>query len=83
MHPRYMQTIAEQVGEPGGFPDWDDAQEIASTKLLIVTTNGSTLYYCISPDIQAGELALVYEGDIDPAPCGRALDELFLQRLEW
>ncbi len=34
MHPRYMQTIAEQAGEPDGLTDWDEEQEIASTAFL-------------------------------------------------
>ncbi|MFE9204267.1 hypothetical protein [Micromonospora sp. NPDC007230] len=83
MHPRYMETIAERAGEPDGFPDWDEVQEIASTRLLLITSNGSQLDYCVSPDIETDMLALVHEGDIDPTPYGKALDNLFMLRFEW
>lgn len=40
MHPRHMQTVAEQAGEPDGITDWDEEQETASTRLLLVASNG-------------------------------------------
>jgi hypothetical protein len=82
MPPRLMQTIAEQAGEPGGLEDWDSEQDIVSTRLVVVTTNGGPVDYCVSPDLDPGELAVVYEGDIDPTPYGTALDALLMRRLD-
>lgn len=82
MHPRHMQTIAERAGRPDGLPDWDEAQRVPSTRLLLISSNGSQLNCCVSPDIGTDELALVHEGDIDPTPYGRALDEMLMLRLE-
>ena len=76
MHPRHMQTVAEQAGEPGGIADWDEVLEIASTRLLLVTSDGGGLDYCVSPDLEADHLALVFEADIDPTPYGPALDTM-------
>ncbi|SBT44447.1 hypothetical protein [Micromonospora narathiwatensis] len=81
MHPRHMRTIAEQAGEPDGLADWDEEQEIASTRLLLVTSNGGMVDYCVSPDLDVDELAVVFEGDIDPTPYGPALDRLLTRRL--
>ncbi|MFG1779201.1 hypothetical protein ACGFIG_22600 [Micromonospora sp. NPDC049048] len=82
VHPRHMQTVAEQAGEPDGLADWDEEQEIASTRLLLVASNGGMVNYCVSPDLEPGELAIVFEGDIDPTPYGEALDRLLVRRLE-
>lgn len=82
MHPRYMQTIAEMAGDPDGLADWDEVQEIASTRLLRVTSNGGWVHYCVSPELETDQLAIVFEGDIDPTHYGTALDELLMRRLE-
>ncbi|WP_433392671.1 hypothetical protein [Micromonospora sp. KLBMP9576] len=82
VHPRHMQTIAEQAGEPDGLADWDEEQDIASTRLLLVASNGGMVNYCVSPELGADELAIVFEGDIDPTPYGEALDRLLIRRLE-
>jgi hypothetical protein len=82
MHPRYMQTLAELAGEPDGVADWDEEQDIASTRLLLLTSNGGMVNYCVSPDVKPAELAIVFEGDIDPVHYGAALDRLLMRRLE-
>ncbi len=82
MHPRYMQTIAEMAGEPDGFADWDEVQEIASTRLLRVASDGGMVHYCVSPDLEADQLAIVFEGDIDPTHYGVALDSLLMVGLD-
>lgn len=83
MHPRYMQTFAEMAGEPDGLADWDEMQEIASTRLLIVAEfNGGLVHYCVSPDLEADQLAIVFEGDIDPTHYGAALDEMLMVGLD-
>ena len=82
MHPRHMLTLAELAGEPGGLPDWDEEQEIASTRLLLITSNDGMLHYCVSPDLDEGHVALVFQGDLDPLPYGAALDDLLMLRVE-
>jgi hypothetical protein len=57
-------------------------QEIASTRLL-VASNGGMLRHCVSPDLQADELAIVFEGNIDPTAYGEALDELLMLRFDF
>ncbi|WP_143659136.1 hypothetical protein [Streptomyces sp. SA15] len=76
-----MQTLAELAGEPDGVADWDEEQDIASTRLLL-TSNGGMVNYCVSPDVKSAELAIVFEGDIDPVHYGTALDRLLMRRLE-
>lgn len=80
--PRWMTTLAARAGEPDGLEDWDCDAEIASTRLLVVTTNGTTLLYCVSPDLPVGQIAMVYEGDIDPQDFGSRLDQLMVGRLD-
>ncbi|MPY59335.1 hypothetical protein FNH08_19855 [Streptomyces spongiae] len=77
-----METVAEQADEPDGIADWDEEQEIASTRLLLLTSNDGMVDYCVSPDLEVGDLAIVFQGDIDPAPYGEALDRLLMQGLE-
>ncbi|MEU4530620.1 hypothetical protein AB0F49_20535 [Micromonospora ureilytica] len=77
-----MNTYAEWAEEPDGLVDWDEEQEIASTRLLVITSNGTNLLYCLSPDLPTGTIALVYEGDIDPQPFGASIDALMLRPLE-
>ncbi|MFF0152944.1 hypothetical protein [Micromonospora sp. NPDC005203] len=77
-HVGEMSTYAEWAEEPDGLVDWDEEQEIASTRLLVVTTNGTNLFYCLSPDLPTGTIALVYEGDIDPQPFDASIDALLL-----
>jgi hypothetical protein len=83
MRPVHMETLAELAGEPDGVADWDEEQEIASTRLLLVASNGGMLRHCVSPDLPAGEVAIVYEGDIDPTAYGEALDELLMLRFDF
>jgi hypothetical protein len=80
--PRAMQTLAEIAESPDGDPDWDeDAAEdgrILSARLMQIARNAGLIMYCVSPDLPPGQLALVYEGDVDPVDFGPALDELLL-----
>ncbi|MFG1649785.1 hypothetical protein ACGFIE_07640 [Micromonospora sp. NPDC049275] len=81
-HVGEMSTYAEWAEEPDGLADWDEEQEIASTRLLVVTSNGTNLLYCLSPDLPTGTIALVYEGDIDPQPFAASIDALMVRPLE-
>ncbi|WP_406277222.1 hypothetical protein [Embleya sp. NBC_00896] len=80
--PALMATLADLAGLPEGIPDWDEDADIASTRLLRVCGDSGSLDYCLSPDLPVGEVALVYQGDIDPQDFGAALDELMTRRLE-
>ncbi len=80
--PRYMQTLAEVAEFPDGIPGWEENAGISSTRLLQITTDGGILSYCLSPDIGPGQIALVYEGDIDPMDFGRELDRLMMSRYQ-
>lgn len=80
--PVLMQTLAELADFPDGIPGWDDAADISSTRLLQICSDGGILYYCVSPDIERGSIALVYEGDIDPRYLGPELDDLMMSRLQ-
>jgi hypothetical protein len=82
MRPVHMQTIAEMADLPDGIPEWDEDAEIASTRLLVISSDGGLLYYCLSPDLDPGQVALVYEGDIDPKDFGSELDKLMMARLD-
>lgn len=74
----FMTTFAEYAESPDGLPGWDDDSPVRSTRLLRVATNGGGLEYCVSPDLPAGTLALVYEGDVDPQPFGEGFDEFLM-----
>jgi hypothetical protein len=80
--PGYMVTLAELAGFPEGIPDWEQNSEIASTRLLRIATNGWQLDYCLSPDLPADAVALVYEGDVDSQALGPELDQLMMKQFE-
>jgi hypothetical protein len=85
MPPRDMQTLAESVGAPPDEQGWQVGYggiQINSTRLLWLTRDSGELLYCTSPDLPAGTMALVYEGDIDdpPPPFWTALDEILVAR---
>ncbi|MFD5465041.1 hypothetical protein ACFWIQ_19760 [Kitasatospora sp. NPDC127059] len=75
--PVHMTTLAEFADFPEGIPGWDEDQ-IDSTRLLRVTSDGGNLHYCLSPELAPGEIALVDAGEVDPGDCGAALDELMV-----
>jgi hypothetical protein len=74
-----MDTLANLSDWPEGIPDWE--ADIASTRLLQISTDGGILCYCLSPDLAPGQVALVYEGDVDPQDFGAELDQLMMSRL--
>lgn len=75
-----MATYARRAGFTGPIPEWDGG--IPAERLLFVTRDGGLLEYCASPDLPAGRIALVYEGDVDPREeFGAALDRLLCGRL--
>jgi hypothetical protein len=78
--PMHMETLASLADEPDGIPDWDEVQDIPSTRLLRVTSDGGLTHYCVSPDLPPGKLAVVYEGEIDPLDFGDELDKLLMMR---
>ncbi|MEU8328383.1 hypothetical protein [Micromonospora sp. NPDC048839] len=80
--PEQMLTLAEMADYPDGIPGWDEDSDISSTRLLRISSDGGLLFYCLSPDLPTGEVALVYEGDVDPRDLGTELDELMTQRLQ-
>ncbi|GAB3814700.1 hypothetical protein [Micromonospora zhanjiangensis] len=80
VRPRHMDTLADLSDWPDGIPDWE--ADIASTRLLqLCTDGGGILSYCLSPDLDPGQVALVYEGDVDPQDLGPELDQLLMSRL--
>jgi hypothetical protein len=83
MRPDHMQTIAELADFPDGVPGFDDEAEIGSTRLLPLCNDGGLLYYCVSPELAAGRIALVYEGDVDPKDFGPEFDEMLTSRLNY
>lgn len=80
--PADMLTLGEMADYPEGIPEWEDGTDISSTRLLCISTDGGVLLYCLSPDLSPGDVALVYEGDIDLRRLGIELDDLLIQRLE-
>ncbi|HVV09522.1 hypothetical protein [Amycolatopsis sp.] len=80
--PRSMRTLAELADSPDGDPDWDeDAAEDGrplSTRLMQIARNAGLIMHCVSPDLPPGQIALVYEGDVDPTDFGPAFDELLV-----
>ncbi|MBD0692143.1 hypothetical protein [Streptomyces sp. CBMA123] len=75
--PVHMTTLAEFADFPEGIPGWDE-DEIESTRLLRVTSDGGNVHYCLSPELAPGEIALVHEGEVDARDCGAELDELMV-----
>lgn len=78
--PRYMQTMAEIVNtlaSKEGFERWSG---IPADRVLIISTNGGSLSYCICPDTP-GKLVLLFEGDVDPLEFFEELDKLLVQNL--
>jgi hypothetical protein len=80
--PRDMATLAERAGFPDGIPGWNDEADIDSTRLLQIAKDGGLLRFCVSPDVGPGEIALVYQGDIDPVELGPEFDKLMMSRLD-
>lgn len=94
-----IRTFAEYGDWPGGVPGWMDGYEdgydigydgeryrrIESTRLVVFTRDGGQMFYCTSPDLPVGQIALVYSGDSDvgpPTDFGTELDKLMMSRLE-
>ncbi|MFV8160642.1 hypothetical protein ACNQVK_00565 [Mycobacterium sp. 134] len=97
MRPSDWETVAEYGGWPGGIPGWMDGYEdgcdtgyrgekyrrIESTRLVVFAKDAGHLFYCTSPDLEVGQIALVYEGDVDPPKdFGGELDQLLMRRLD-
>ncbi|MGM1062008.1 hypothetical protein [Saccharothrix sp. Mg75] len=80
--PARMTTFAEWFDlDEEAVEDWDEDAEVAAGRMAVVTTNGSTLYYCVSPDVPPGRVVLVHEDDVDAEPeFGEALDQLMSRR---
>lgn len=78
--PSSMTTLAEYADFPDGIPGWDD-DGIPSTRLLRLTTDGG-IDVCASPDLPAGQIAIVYEGDVDAQDFGPAFDAFVTGRFE-
>jgi hypothetical protein len=78
--PAHMQTLATLADSPDGIPGWDDEAEIRSSRLVLIATDGGLLRLCVTPDLAPGEVALVYEGDIERRDLGRELDDLMVSR---
>lgn len=96
MRPEYFETIAERADCPEGIPGWMDGYEddsaldydgepykrIDSTRLGVFAKDEGHLFYCASPDLEVGQVTLVYDGDTDPPKdFGAELDELMTRRL--
>jgi hypothetical protein len=81
--PSHMQTLAKLADFPDGIPMWDEMAEIASTRLVLVASDGGLMRFCLSPDLTPGQVALVYEGDVDPQDLSTELDELMMSRLRF
>ena len=77
-----MQTLAERIGIPEAIEDFDDVNDIAAARLLVLAREGELMYYCVSPDAEPGQIVQFYEGDIDARAFWPALDKVFLLRLE-
>jgi hypothetical protein len=80
--PREMLTMADRIGVPEAIEDFDDVNDIAAARLLVLAREGELMYYCVSPDAEPGEIVQFYEGDIDARPFWPALDKVFPLRLE-
>ncbi|TEA07978.1 hypothetical protein [Mycobacteroides salmoniphilum] len=81
--PSYMSTFAAWAGWPTGIPDWDRPDVIASTDMLWLTANGGDTALCTSPDLEIGQVAVLFENDIDIADLGTELDQLMLRPLRF
>ncbi|GHF07159.1 hypothetical protein GCM10017786_45960 [Amycolatopsis deserti] len=83
VQPASMMSFAEWAGFDGPIPGWDGSDgRIASDRLFFVAKDGGLLHHCTSPDLEAGKVALVYEGDVEIADFAPALDELMAGRFD-
>ncbi|MFF0154006.1 hypothetical protein [Micromonospora sp. NPDC005203] len=82
MRPAWMVTLADMAGIPEAIEAWDEGQEIASARLLIIGREGEQMLYCVSPDPEPGHLLEIYEGDVDPQPFPEVFDDLLALRFE-
>lgn len=83
VQPARMTTYAEWSGFDDPAEEWDQEGEISSTRFMFVTKDSGLLILCVSPDLQDGKVALIYEGDIDSREdFGPALDNLMTSRFE-
>jgi hypothetical protein len=81
--PRYMETLAAWVGEPDGFPGYDEGQAIPSTRLCLIADWGNhVMLYAVSPDVPIGRIVPLYEGDQEPAEFGEEMDSLLHRSFE-
>ncbi|MEU9806868.1 hypothetical protein [Mycobacterium sp. NPDC050853] len=84
--PSYMSSFAGWAGWAGcatGIPDWDRPEVIASTDMLWLTGNGGDSALCTSPDLEVGQVAVLFENDIDISEFGTELDQLMLRPLRF
>ncbi|QCB94772.1 hypothetical protein [Cellulomonas shaoxiangyii] len=80
VRPVDMATLADLADEPDGIPGWEEGADISSTRLLRFTRDSGALHYCASPDLPPGQIALVYEGDVEGVDAGPELDRLLMSR---
>ncbi|GAB3571567.1 hypothetical protein GCM10027445_27060 [Amycolatopsis endophytica] len=81
VQPASMMTFAAWSGFEGPVPGWDGSDgRISSERLVFVAKDGGFLHYCTSPDLDPGQIARVYEGNIDVTEFAPALDDLMAQR---
>jgi hypothetical protein len=79
--PEYMRTYAEMSGFPDGFPDWDERNQVSSTRLLHIGSHGYGLQCFVSPDVPAGRIARIYDGtDLESVSFAAAFDRLLVDR---
>src|SRR4051812_26557252 len=77
LRPAHMEIFAHMADWPEGIPGWEDAA-VASTRLLVIGMDEGLMYWCVSPDLGPGQVAVIYEGDVDPKDAGPELDELMM-----
>lgn len=78
MRPTFLQTLAQRAGWTA-----DDlgGEQLRLARELVLTKDSGALFYCVSPDLPAGKITLLYEGNYDPPEdFGPALDGLMAGR---
>jgi hypothetical protein len=81
--PQAMQTIAEMAQTIDTIETSDDdAEEIATDRLLVIATDGGLTNYCVCPDAP-GQIMVLYEGDLLGYDFATELDQLMASAFQY
>jgi hypothetical protein len=78
--PRHMRTMAQLLKRPSTVEAWNERSEITAERLLIITTDGGNMNFCICPE-EPGKLVVIYPGDLTRPDFFPELENLMVHNL--